>query len=103
MRIPNQLVLPISGLLVIRGQTPICKGNSIQLFKSNKAEYCLYKWRKDEIELMYKNYLNILLKIGRARMNHLASELGRTHPRVLRCSEWLDKHICKAQKMIMVA
>ncbi|AEG58930.1 hypothetical protein Desru_0645 [Desulforamulus ruminis DSM 2154] len=47
----EQLGLPLTGSLVIRGQCPACKGNSIQIFKSQKViyflcQYCLHKWYK---------------------------------------------------------
>lgn len=45
-------------------------------------------------------YLNILIKLGRKRLHELESEVGRTHSRVLQCSQWLDKHICKAQRIL---
>lgn len=49
---------------------------------------------------MKKNCLDILIKLGRKRMEKLALELGRANPRILRCSQWLDKHIIKVQKMM---
>lgn len=52
---------------------------------------------------MNKGYFDILIKVGRKWMEKLALELGRTHPRVLRCSRWLDKHIYKVQEMMRAA
>ncbi|WP_041275276.1 aspartyl-phosphate phosphatase Spo0E family protein [Desulforamulus ruminis] len=45
-----------------------------------------------------KNYIDILIKLGRKRLNILESKVGRTHPRVVKCSQWLDKPVLKAQK-----
>lgn len=54
---------------------------------------------------MHSDKLSILIKLGRTRMEDLAEQLGLAHPRVLRCSQWLDKHVYKVQrfKLVMVA
>lgn len=45
--------------------------------------------------------LFILIGLGRTRMEGLAKRLGIANPRVLRCSQWLDKHVNKVQQLRM--
>lgn len=51
---------------------------------------------------MNNDKFDILIKLGRTRMETLAERLGLSHPRVLRCSQWLDKHINRIQRLGLV-
>ncbi|WP_419763380.1 aspartyl-phosphate phosphatase Spo0E family protein [Desulforamulus ruminis] len=46
-----------------------------------------------------QNYLDILIRLGRTRLRNLEAKMGRTHPRVIGCSQWLDRPILEAQKI----
>ncbi len=56
------------------------------------------KWRN----IAKNDKLDIIIKLGRTRMETLAKYLGFSHPRVLRCSQWLDKHVIKVQRPRLV-
>lgn len=87
-------------LLTIKYSIKTSRSNSGLLHFYNNEN--AFQIRRNTVQ---NDNLDILIKLGRTRMETLAESLGLSHPRVLRCSQWLDKPVNKVQRprSVMVA